>query len=149
MMRNGALLVALMVLCAVAGRAQEVVTPATTASPAVTGTSTVTAMPIAEKSVTATDTLPAVAITPVASPSVSPSPVLTTTAKETKPATGKSAVTLPPEKAQPVRVTRFETPPVIDGKLDEAVWKGAVVLKDFYQINPGDNIAPSRPTEVL
>jgi hypothetical protein len=29
------------------------------------------------------------------------------------------------------------------------VWKQAAVLKDFYQVDPGDNIAPSRPTEVL
>jgi hypothetical protein len=46
-------------------------------------------------------------------------------------------------------VTRFEEAPAIDGKLDEEVWKTAAVLKDFYQINPGDNIAPSYPTETL
>ena len=33
--------------------------------------------------------------------------------------------------------------------LTEAVWQSAAVLKDFYQIDPGDNIAPSKPTEVL
>src|ERR1044072_4117156 len=60
-----------------------------------------------------------------------------------------SAITLPPEKARPVVVSRFEKPPVIDGKLDDEVWKTAVVLKDFYQTNPGDNIAPSKPTEVM
>jgi len=38
---------------------------------------------------------------------------------------------------------------VIDGKLDDEAWKQAVVLKDFYQINPGDNIAPSGATEVF
>lgn len=56
---------------------------------------------------------------------------------------------LPPEKASPVTVPKFATPPVIDGKLDETVWQNAAVLKDFYQIDPGDNIAPSKPTEVL
>jgi hypothetical protein len=56
---------------------------------------------------------------------------------------------LPPEKAQPVRITRFDKPPVIDGKLDEEVWKSAVVLKDFYQFNPGDNTAPTAPTELM
>jgi hypothetical protein len=61
----------------------------------------------------------------------------------------KGAVVLPPEKANPVTVPKFETPPVIDGKLDEPVWQKAAVLKDFYQIDPGDNIAPSKPTEVL
>jgi Domain of unknown function (DUF5916)/Carbohydrate family 9 binding domain-like len=61
----------------------------------------------------------------------------------------KGAVVLPPEKGHPVTVPKFETPPLIDGKLDEAVWQHAAVLKDFYQIDPGDNIAPSKPTEVL
>ena len=60
-----------------------------------------------------------------------------------------AGVTLPPEKANPVRLARFEKPPVVDGKLDDEVWKRAVVLKDFYQTNPGDNIAPSKQTEAL
>ncbi|CAN5849779.1 DUF5916 domain-containing protein [soil metagenome] len=61
----------------------------------------------------------------------------------------KGAVVIPPDKASPVPVPKFATPPVIDGKLDEGVWQNAAVLKDFYQIDPGDNIAPSKPTEVL
>jgi hypothetical protein len=44
---------------------------------------------------------------------------------------------------------RFDKAPVIDGKLDDEVWKQAIVLKDFYQVQPGDNIAPSKPTEVM
>ena len=56
---------------------------------------------------------------------------------------------LPPEKANAVRVAKFSTPPVIDGKLDDEVWKTAPVLKDFIQTSPGDNIAPSKPTEVM
>ena len=56
---------------------------------------------------------------------------------------------LPPEKSQPVVLPKFEQPPVIDGKLNEEVWQKAVVLKDFYQIQPGDNTPPSKPTEVL
>src|SRR5215510_1075260 len=66
-----------------------------------------------------------------------------------KPPGGKRDVVLPPEKAAPVRVARFATAPTIDGRLDEDVWKEATVLKDFYQFQPGDNIAPSKPTEVL
>jgi hypothetical protein len=61
----------------------------------------------------------------------------------------KSAIVLPLEKTQPVRLPKFDKPPVIDGKLDDEIWKHAVVLKDFYQVQPGDNIAPSKPTEVL
>ncbi|HYP27756.1 MAG TPA: DUF5916 domain-containing protein, partial [Blastocatellia bacterium] len=77
-----------------------------------------------------------------------PPPSSIAPAESPKPPAPKSATTLPPEKANPVRLVRFTTPPVIDGKLDEEVWKSAAVLKDFYQTQPGDNIAPSRPTEV-
>ena len=57
-------------------------------------------------------------------------------------------IDVPPEKTRPVEVPRFETAPIIDGKLDDDIWKQAVVLKDFYQINPGDNTEPSKSTEV-
>src|SRR2546422_1039910 len=86
--------------------------------------------------------------TPTASPVASPASSLGVG----KPAGGKAAhaeVVIPPEKAQPVRIPRFEKPPVIDGKLDDEVWKTAAVFKDFYQTNPGDNIAPSKPTEAF
>jgi hypothetical protein len=63
--------------------------------------------------------------------------------------TPKARVTVPPEKANPVAVPRLAAVPVIDGSLDEEAWRGAAVLKDFYQTNPGDNIAPFAPTEVL
>ncbi len=88
--------------------------------------------------------------TPSASPtgnalaSSTPSP-----AKAEPAATAKGAVVLPPEKANPVTIPRFDDAPVIDGKLEDEVWKTAVVLRDFYQIQPGDNTAPSKPTEVL
>jgi len=48
-----------------------------------------------------------------------------------------------------VRSARFAEPPVIDGRLDEEVWKKAAVLQDFYQTEPGDNVRPSHPTIVL
>jgi hypothetical protein len=63
--------------------------------------------------------------------------------------TAKKGRVVPPEKAQPISIPRFETPPVIDGKLDDAIWKQGAVFKDFYQIQPGDNLAPSKPTEML
>ncbi|HJP90583.1 MAG TPA: DUF5916 domain-containing protein [Pyrinomonadaceae bacterium] len=56
---------------------------------------------------------------------------------------------LPEDKAKAVSIPRFETAPVIDGQLDEKVWAQAAVLKNFYQIDPGDNIAPSRETITL
>ncbi len=57
------------------------------------------------------------------------------------------ASTLPPEKTHPVRLPRLEKPPVIDGKLDDDVWKQAAVFRDFYQVRPGDNLPPSQPSE--
>jgi len=69
--------------------------------------------------------------------------------RDAKSSGGKGAVALPPEKSAPVRIARFAAAPTIDGRLDDAVWKEAAVLKDFYQFRPGDNIAPSKPTEVL
>ena len=79
-----------------------------------------------------------------------PAPATSASPAESKGAArpAKSGVVLPPEKTQPVRLPVFDKPPAIDGKLDDEVWKQAVVLKDFYQVQPGDNIAPSEPTEV-
>ena len=87
---------------------------------------------------------------PAVTPSASPSP--TTVASPpagASPSGAKVRVTVPPEKAKPVIVPRFDKPPVIDGKLDDEVWKKAVVLRDFYQTNPGDNIAPTKPSEAF
>ena len=60
----------------------------------------------------------------------------------------KKHIDVPPEKRSPVNVPKLGIPINIDGKLDEEAWKTAAVFKDFYQTAPGDNIAPSRPTEV-
>jgi len=59
------------------------------------------------------------------------------------------AIVIPSEKTQPASIPRFEAAPVIDGKLDDNIWTSAAVFKDFYQTQPGDNIAPSKPTEVF
>ena len=82
-------------------------------------------------------------------PVPSPNPVPSTASAFAPKTTAKDSFVLPPEKSQPVVIPKFEKAPVIDGKLDEEVWQKAVVLKDFYQIQPGDNTPPSRPTEVL
>ena len=47
-----------------------------------------------------------------------------------------------------VRVVRVESPPVVDGRLDEKVWQQANVITDFHQIRPGDGAEPSELTEV-
>src|SRR5437870_4698458 len=89
----------------------------------------------------------------VAQSSNGPTPASSPSAKSksaAKTANGpKHAIVIPPEKAKPIRVPRFDKAPVIDGKLDDEVWKQAAVLKDFYQTQPGDNIAPSKPTEAM
>lgn len=47
-----------------------------------------------------------------------------------------------------LRAVRVDTPPVVDGKLDDAVWELAEPISDFHQIRPGDGSAPSEPTLV-
>ena len=100
---------------------------------------------------------PAHSQTVAAEPSPSTAPVGEKTAeKGNRPSTdqpavpkvGKAALALPPEKSNPVRLVRFDKPPVIDGKLDDEVWNTAPPLKDFYQVQPGDNLIPIHPTEV-
>jgi uncharacterized protein DUF5916/cellulose/xylan binding protein with CBM9 domain len=92
--------------------------------------------------------------TPTATPNPSPQPALTpngssnTGATNGAPAAGRGRV-VPAEKMQPVRITKFDKAPVIDGRLDDEVWKTAAVFKDFYQTSPGDNVAPSKPTETM
>lgn len=86
---------------------------------------------------------------PSASPAVPADPAAGTNRAPVTEATAKGAVVLPPEKKQPVTIPKFEKAPVIDGNLNDEVWSKATVLRDFYQIDPGDNTAPSKPTEVL
>ncbi len=73
--------------------------------------------------------------------------IVGTSGGSAQPKPGK--VEVPPEKLRPINIPLTATAPVIDGRIDEEVWKQASVFKDFYQTYPGDNIAPSKPTEVL
>ena len=36
--------------------------------------------------------------------------------------------------------------PIVDGKLDDAIWQRAETIKDFYQIEPLDGVRPSQET---
>jgi uncharacterized protein DUF5916 len=49
----------------------------------------------------------------------------------------------------PVPVPRFDSAVVIDGRLDEAVWTRAAVLRDFSQYLPNDNRPADDSTTVL
>ena len=53
--------------------------------------------------------------------------------------------------AQPLPVLpgRLATPPIIDGRLDDVAWQHAARVTTFHQVQPGDNLAPSQPTELL
>jgi hypothetical protein len=83
-------------------------------------------------------------------PAATPASSATTAVAKPSDATdAKARAVVPPEKQKPLVIPRLDKPPVIDGKLDADEWKQAVALKDFYQVNPGDNIAPSKPTEAF
>lgn len=52
-------------------------------------------------------------------------------------------------KTEPLTLPQLFEPPIVDGNLQDSVWRNALVLKDFVQTFPGDNISPTFPTEVL
>lgn len=111
----------------------------------------------AKASPTPTPTPAPVSAPPVSSTNAAPAEIKAAGASEAAKATAANATTssaklaalLTPEKKSPVRVVKFDKAPVIDGKLDDEIWKSATVFKDFIQFRPGDLIAPSKPTEAL
>src|ERR1043166_7707780 len=70
-------------------------------------------------------------------------------ARPMKPGRARARFVVPAEKAAPIYIQVLKTRPTIDGILNDEVWAHATVLKDFYQVQPGDNTEPSQPTEVL
>ncbi|HKP69420.1 MAG TPA: sugar-binding protein [Pyrinomonadaceae bacterium] len=52
-------------------------------------------------------------------------------------------------KKDAVQITKFTSAPTIDGVLNDEVWKTAPVFGDFLQVQPGDNVAPTNPTEFM
>ncbi len=76
------------------------------------------------------------------------------TSKETRTANDSSTnvdTELAPyvRKNAPVRIPMLDTPPVIDGIINEAVWLNAALFGDFIQTQPGDNVQPKHQTEFL
>ena len=47
-----------------------------------------------------------------------------------------------------VRMVRTDAPPVIDGRLDDAVWAQAAVVDDFHQSQPIEGAEPTERTEI-
>jgi hypothetical protein len=63
-------------------------------------------------------------------------------------AVNAQAQTNNPENLKEFRATRVDTPPVLDGRLDDEVWQRSDVIDDFHQIRPGDGTEPSEKTQV-
>jgi len=59
-----------------------------------------------------------------------------------------AAVVAPLPPAPHLRAVRTPTPPKLDGKLDDPVWKLAVPASAFRQKVPRDGAAPTEPTTV-
>ena len=51
-------------------------------------------------------------------------------------------------EAKSLRAARVDSAPVLDGKLDDAVWQEAELITDFHQSNPSDHGEPSELTEL-
>ena len=47
-----------------------------------------------------------------------------------------------------IRIVRTDTPPVIDGRLDDAVWSTAAVIDDFVVSQPNEGDEPTEYTQV-
>ncbi len=47
-----------------------------------------------------------------------------------------------------VEIVRTDTPPVIDGHIDEPVWSRAAVIEDLHQMTPIEYTEPSQRTEI-
>jgi hypothetical protein len=45
-------------------------------------------------------------------------------------------------------IARIDTPPVIDGRIDDPVWEGAPLITDLRQVEPVEGADPSEATEI-
>lgn len=59
---------------------------------------------------------------------------------------GVPAQTVPVPES--IEMVCTDTPPVIDGKLDDTVWADAAVITELFQVEPVEGAAPSERTEV-
>src|ERR1044072_265613 len=92
--------------------------------------------------------------TPEPSPRAEPQISATPQTSVTSVATGTGAPRdylhdLPESKKRPVKIPKLSAIPTIDGLINEDVWKKAAVFDDFIQTGPGNNVAPSKPTEAF
>lgn len=71
--------------------------------------------------------------------------IVTQAATAQEPQQPPAAATNAPKQFRAVRV---ETPPVIDGMLDDEVWAAADMISDFHQTRPGNGTPTTERTEV-
>jgi len=69
---------------------------------------------------------------------------LATQSPEARPAQRRAD---PPAQAKSITATRAEQPPVIDGRDDDAVWRGARPITEFQEWRPSEGGEPKLPTE--
>ncbi len=53
-----------------------------------------------------------------------------------------------PDSHPVLHITRTDTPPVIDGVLDDPVWVAAAVIENLRQFEPIEDAEPTQPTEI-
>src|SRR5262245_12367174 len=53
-----------------------------------------------------------------------------------------------PPAPKTLRVVKAATAPIIDGKLDDEVWKTAATIDELHQIRPGNGTPPTERTIV-
>ena len=63
-------------------------------------------------------------------------------------AVAQSPVPLKDPGQHSVQMVRTDTPPVIDGKLDEAVWQSAALVDNLHQVSPIEYAEPDERTEI-
>ena len=47
-----------------------------------------------------------------------------------------------------MNIVRADSPPIIDGVLDEEVWQHAALIDDLHQMQPNEYAEPSQPTQI-
>ncbi len=86
-------------------------------------------------------------------PETSASPLYVTPANEPQAAidnpVAESSASKYVSKKAAARIPRFDAPPTIDGQLNDSVWAKAAMFGEFLQTQPGDNVTPPHPTEVM
>ena len=50
------------------------------------------------------------------------------------------------DQSKIINAQRVDSAPIIDGKLDDVIWKQATVIEDLHQVSPHEYTKPSKPT---